>query len=102
MKPVSPWGYGGHSEGETPGSIPNPEAKPFSADGTALGTVWESRTPPDKHSQKSPILPARMGLFCMPGSFSVPRGEGVSEASVSGGQTALARESPKRPCASVH
>src|SRR6478672_2635717 len=49
-------GYGGHSEGETPGPIPNPEAKPFSADGTALVTVWESRTPPDKHSRKAPPL----------------------------------------------
>ena len=39
--------YGGHSVGETPGSIPNPVAKPFSADGTALGRVWESRSPPD-------------------------------------------------------
>ena len=27
------------------------EAKPFSADGTALVTVWESRTPPDIHCQ---------------------------------------------------
>src|SRR5438067_13531015 len=36
-----------NSEGETPGPIPNPEAKPFSADGTALVTGWESRTPPD-------------------------------------------------------
>ncbi|MDQ1538727.1 MAG: hypothetical protein QOE58_3120, partial [Actinomycetota bacterium] len=34
-------------------SIPNPEAKPFSADGTALVTVWESRTPPDIHSQRA-------------------------------------------------
>src|SRR5699024_4117619 len=25
---------------------PNPEAKPHSADGTALARVWESRTPP--------------------------------------------------------
>ena len=41
--------YGGHSEGETPGPIPNPEAKPFSADGTALDRVWESRTPPNTH-----------------------------------------------------
>src|SRR6478672_10400541 len=49
-------GYGGHSEGETPGPIPNPEAKPFSADGTAPATVWESRTPPDKHSQKGDLL----------------------------------------------
>ena len=32
---------------ETPGPIPNPEAKPHSADGTAHGSVWESRTPPN-------------------------------------------------------
>src|ERR687890_215748 len=32
---------------ETPGSIPNPEVKPFSADGTATGRLWESRTSPD-------------------------------------------------------
>lgn len=40
-------GYGGHSVGETPGSIPNPEAKAHSADGTATGRLWESRSPPD-------------------------------------------------------
>ena len=39
--------FGGHSVGETPGSIPNPVAKPSCADGTALGRVWESRTPPN-------------------------------------------------------
>jgi hypothetical protein len=39
-------GCGGHSAGETPGPIPNPEAKTRSADGTAPGRVWESRTPP--------------------------------------------------------
>ncbi|MEY4458549.1 MAG: hypothetical protein RIS25_1142, partial [Actinomycetota bacterium] len=39
--------FGGHSGGETPGYIPNPEAKTTSADGTAGGTLWESRTPPD-------------------------------------------------------
>ena len=66
MKPVSPWGYGGHSEGETPGSIPNPEAKPFSADGTALGTVWESRTPPDKLLTRRPTRHPRVGRFCVP------------------------------------
>src|SRR5262249_54092603 len=38
-----------HGGGETPGLIPNPEAKPSSADGTAPERVWESRTPPDKH-----------------------------------------------------
>ena len=32
--------------GETPGPFPNPEAKPARADGTALGRVWESRSPP--------------------------------------------------------
>ena len=38
--------------GETPGPIPNPEAKPARADGTALGRVWESRLPPTlKHEQ---------------------------------------------------
>jgi len=31
---------------ETPGPIPNPEVKPHSVDGTARGTVWESRTSP--------------------------------------------------------
>src|SRR3954453_11829929 len=39
--------YGGHSERETPGPIPNPEVKPFSADGNATERLWESRTPPD-------------------------------------------------------
>src|ERR1700733_13067805 len=48
--------FGGHGEGETPGSIPNPEVKPFSADGTARGTGWESRTPPD-------IFPLRAVTF---------------------------------------
>ena len=39
--------FGGHSKRETPGHIPNPEAKTLCADGTAGGTLWESRTPPD-------------------------------------------------------
>src|SRR5438552_6637167 len=38
--------FGGYSGGETPGPIPNPEVKPSSADGTALETGWESRSPP--------------------------------------------------------
>ena len=45
--------------GETPGPIPNPEAKPFSADGTALVTVWESRTPPDMNFRDKGRLPIR-------------------------------------------
>jgi hypothetical protein len=46
--------FGGYSGGETPGLIPNPEAKPSSADGTALGRVWESRTPPDSTYSRGP------------------------------------------------
>src|SRR5438105_8761425 len=38
--------FGGYSGGETPGPIPNPEVKPSRADGTALVTGWESRSPP--------------------------------------------------------
>ena len=37
---------GDHGEGETPDPIPNSEVKPFSADDTALVTLWESRTLP--------------------------------------------------------
>jgi hypothetical protein len=40
--------------GETPGPIPNPEAKTHSADGTAPGRVWESRTPPDHTTRVEP------------------------------------------------
>src|SRR5687767_10675171 len=61
--------YGGHGERETPGPIPNPEAKPLSADGTALETGWESRTPPDNHSRRGPSI--RAGApFGMPGPGS--------------------------------
>ena len=37
---------GDHGEGVIPVPIPNTEVKPFSADGTAWVTVWESRTLP--------------------------------------------------------
>lgn len=37
---------GGHGLGETPGPIPNPEAKTQHGDGTALDRVWESSAPP--------------------------------------------------------
>ena len=43
---VAEWG--------TPGPIPNPEAKPSSADGTALVRVWESRSPPTFNVQWAP------------------------------------------------
>jgi hypothetical protein len=38
---------GGYSEEDTPVPIPNTAVKLFSADGTAWGTAWESRTPPE-------------------------------------------------------
>src|SRR5262249_55419264 len=37
-----------HSDRETPGPIPNPEAKPASADDTTQHG-WKSRTPPNTH-----------------------------------------------------
>ena len=62
--------------GETPGPIPNPEAKPARADGTALGRVWESRLPPTQQlheAPRTPETPRRAGCFlvvprcvCMP------------------------------------
>ena len=71
--------YGGHGERETPGHIPNPEAKPLSADGTAPGTGWESRTPPDNHSRRGPHHQVGApSSYPMPGTFGTrsphPRG----------------------------
>ncbi len=37
---------GNHNEEETPVPIPNTEVKLFSADGTARGAEWESRSLP--------------------------------------------------------
>ena len=45
---------GGHSTGETPSNIPNLEAKPGSADGTATDRLWESRTPPQHTDGERP------------------------------------------------
>src|SRR3954463_10678936 len=63
--------YGGHGERETPGLIPNPEAKPLSADGTARGTGWESRTPPDitqRNGGRSIVLRPPFRAFVPPSS----------------------------------
>ena len=69
--------YGGHSVGETPGPIPNPEAKTRSADGTAPGRVWESRTPPDHTPGTMPPHPTVRGHPTLttppPGAFSPRR-----------------------------
>ncbi len=45
---------GGHGPGETPGPIPNPEAKAWHGDGTALDRVWESSTPPHHTYTRTP------------------------------------------------
>ena len=49
------WGVrvvGGDSGEGPPGPIPNPVAKLPSADGTALGRVWESKTPPTHYLER--------------------------------------------------
>ena len=46
---------GGHGPGETPGPIPNPEAKAWHGDGTAPERMWESSTPPHSPSQGPPV-----------------------------------------------
>ena len=54
--------------GKRPASIPNLEAKPASADGTAPGRVWESRTPPQHSIQaggaRNTIVPSPTRLLC--------------------------------------
>ena len=63
---------GGHGPGETPGPIPNPEAKPWHGDGTMLERAWESSTPPQQHVEggsKDTILGAS---FFIPGWESHP------------------------------
>ena len=57
---------GGHGPGETPGPIPNPEAKAWHGDGTAPDRVWESSTPPHPHLQKP------LGAHA-PRGFPIPR-----------------------------
>ena len=54
--------------GKRPVSIPNLEAKPASADGTAPGRVWESRTPPQQPSRMGPLE----HTFQRPHHFSIP------------------------------
>ena len=55
---------GDSSEGETPVPIPNTEVKPLSPDGTALETVWESRTLPGIEKHKGPGPAARDQGLC--------------------------------------
>ena len=80
---------GGHGQGETPGPIPNPEAKALHGDGTAPERVWESSAPPLSHdtvppgraptgSRGVPLFPprthARAGRTTQP---RIPRGRAI-------------------------
>ena len=56
----SEWFCGGHGPGETPGPFPNPEAKAWHGDGTALERVWESSAPP--HSTLDLLVESPWGI----------------------------------------
>ena len=87
----SEWFCGGHGPGETPGPFPNPEAKAWHGDGTALERVWESSAPPHSHvggsrRASAPGTPI-FCLLCRPADRSpLPRGfpSGLSRCSASG------------------
>ena len=79
---VSYWFCGGHGPGETPGPFPNPEAKAWHGDGTALERVWESSAPP--HSTLDLLVESPWGI---PGrSFfillGVPAGRNAPETPI--------------------
>ena len=86
------WFCGGHGPGETPGPFPNPEAKAWHGDGTALERVWESSAPPHSfvggsRRASAPGTPFFYALFCRPaGRSTLPRGfpSGLSRCSASG------------------
>ena len=85
------WFCGGHGPGETPGPFPNPEAKAWHGDGTALERVWESSAPPHSfvggsRRASAPGTPF-FCLLCRPaGRSTLPRGfpSGLSRCSASG------------------
>ena len=57
---------GGHSTGETPSTIPNLEAKPGSANGTATDRLWESRTPPQHNKTRGTAPPHGVPSLTIP------------------------------------
>ena len=68
------WFCGGHGPGETPGPFPNPEAKAWHGDGTALERVWESSAPPHSfvggsRRASAPGTP----IFCFSSGVCFPR-----------------------------
>ena len=72
------WFCGGHGPGETPGPFPNPEAKAWHGDGTALERVWESSTPPHSFVGPSGRVPLgdsrKVPFFIRTGCFPPPGG----------------------------
>ena len=56
---------GGKSERATPVPIPNTVVKSLSADGTARGTLWESRTLPGFSTKKGSYDSIITPLFCV-------------------------------------
>src|ERR1700679_684510 len=105
---IIPQSCGGHSEGETPGPIPNPEVKPLSADGTAREASRESRTPPHITYEKS--RPRGVGSFRFPGQSPESRSKAAGQGQRRPGRRAgrggrflatllrkVARESPHDP-----
>ena len=75
----SEWFCGGHGPGETPGPFPNPEAKAWHGDGTALERVWESSAPPHSTSGFPSSVTLREPLFfvCCAGPPAEARCPGV-------------------------
>ena len=69
----SEWFCGGHGPGETPGPFPNPEAKAWHGDGTALERVWESSAPPHSFVGGSRRASAPGTFFYSHGVFSSGR-----------------------------
>ena len=70
------WFCGGHGPGETPGPFPNPEAKAWHGDGTALERVWESSAPP--HSTLDLLVESPAGFPEGPFSYSRGGSRGVT------------------------
>ena len=77
------WFCGGHGPGETPGPFPNPEAKAWHGDGTALERVWESSAPPHSFVGPSGRVPCGIpGRSFFLFSSGVPAGRNAPETPI--------------------
>jgi uncharacterized membrane protein len=70
---------GNHNKGDTPVPIPNTEVKPFSADGTAPGAEWESRSLPgffyEEVGEQSPLTQKKENICPYCGSVEISPAE---------------------------